>query len=74
MKTKLGRAFEAIENVFSDTSVPAERTKDMLEELREDIDMKLHCLEVDAANKRSSEARAEITNRRNRFGIKGSRQ
>jgi hypothetical protein len=66
MKTKLELAKEAVERLFSDTSVSAERTKDMLEELREDIDMKLHCLEVDAANRRASEARAELANRRNR--------
>lgn len=51
---KLGLAKQAIDNLFSDTSVSAERTKDALEELRDDIDMKLDCLNIDAARKRST--------------------
>jgi hypothetical protein len=50
---RLGLAKQAIENLFSDTSVSAERTKDALEELRDDIDMKLDCLNIDAARKRN---------------------
>ena len=41
------KAIEAIEAVFGDTCVSPEVTKDSLEELRDEIDLRLDCLEAD---------------------------
>ena len=51
MRNKKHQAQEAINDLFSDTDVSAERTKDALEELLADIENKIECLKVDVACK-----------------------
>lgn len=52
-KRLLKEALDAINKVFSDTSVSQETTMDTLRELRDDIEMKMECIRVDLKLKRS---------------------
>jgi uncharacterized protein (UPF0147 family) len=45
--TKLELAKQAIENLFGDTSVSAAETLDALQELSEDLEMKMDALRCD---------------------------
>lgn len=47
MKKKLATAMQAIEELFSDTSVGPEKTLAALEELRSEITMKMEALKED---------------------------
>jgi len=47
MKRKIALAIEAVDNIFSDTSVSQEETLDALAEVRESIEMKIECLKSD---------------------------
>ena len=46
-RTKVEQAEEAIDAVFSDISVPQKMTQEQLRELRDAIDIKLRCIEID---------------------------
>ena len=46
MKVKMKNAKEAIDLVFSDVSEPAEITRDCMQELGEEIQIKIEALEV----------------------------
>ncbi len=48
LKDKQESASEAIDAVFGDTTVSRQETKDALEELAAQIEMKLQCLKDDA--------------------------
>jgi len=51
-KKKLAKTLAAIEELFSDTSVTQENTLEQLEEVRDDIDMKIECIKNDLKNGR----------------------
>ncbi|TAK59477.1 hypothetical protein [Methylobacter sp.] len=48
-------ATDAIDAVFSDTSVSPDETLERLKELRSDIEMKMHCLEQDIKAKQGDD-------------------
>jgi hypothetical protein len=49
-------AKDAINAVFSDTSVPQETTLESLRELRDELDIVVDCVEQDLARAKESEA------------------
>lgn len=56
--TKLNRAKEAIDAVFSDTSKPAEKTLEDLQDLRDEIEIKIGCIETDLRRARRESEKA----------------
>lgn len=46
-KRLLKAALNAIERLFSDTSVSQEKTLESLDELRDDINVKMECIKTD---------------------------
>lgn len=57
-KAQLLRIFDAIDHLFSDTTVPAQITEESLTEIRDSVDAKLECLKAD--RKRPTLHRARI--------------
>lgn len=53
MREKMKAVLEAVDDLFSDTSVPAEVTLDNLEEVRAEIDFKIGAIKEDLKRRES---------------------